>query len=237
MLFRSFIDAPFTYLNGPLANHYGIPGVTGEEFRRVTLDGRQRSGILTQASVLTASAFPTRTSVVTRGKWVLENLLGTPPPPPPPNVPSLVESSIGSDASLRTKMEQHRSNPSCAACHLSMDPLGFGLENYDASGAWRTLDGKFPIDASGTLPGGKTFDGAAGLKQVLKLSSGLFTRNLTEKMMTFALGRGVENYDKPAVDSIAADVAAHGYRFSRLVLDIVKSGAFQTRGADGGAKP
>ena len=232
-----FIDAPFTYLNGPLANHYGIPGVTGEEFRRVTLDGRQRSGILTQASVLTASAFPTRTSVVTRGKWVLENLLGTPPPPPPPDVPSLVESSIGSDASLRTKMEQHRSNPACAACHVAMDPLGFGLENYDASGAWRTLDGKFPIDASGTLPGGKTFDGAAGLKQVLKSSSGLFTRNLTEKMMTFALGRGVENYDRPAVESIAADVAAHGYRFSRLVLDIVKSDAFQMRGADRGAKP
>ena len=232
-----FIDAPFTWLNGPLAMHYGIPGVKGEAFQRVVLDGSQRSGILTQASVLTVSAFPTRTSVVTRGKWVLENLLGTPPPPPPPDVPSLVESSIGSDASLRTKMEQHRNNPSCMSCHVAMDPIGFGLENYDASGAWRVLDGKFPIDASGTLPGGKAFDGAAGLKQVLKSNADLFSRNLTEKMMTFALGRGVESYDRSTVESIATDLAAHGYRFSRLVLDIVKSDAFQQRGADGGVKP
>ena len=232
-----FIDAPFTWLNGPLAMHYGIPGVKGEAFQRVVLHGSQRSGILTQASVLTVSAFPTRTSVVTRGKWVLENLLGTPPPPPPPDVPSLLESSMGSDASLRTRMEQHRNNPSCMSCHVAMDPIGFGLENYEASGAWRVLDGKFPIDASGTLPGGKAFDGAAGLKQVLKSNADLFSRNLTEKMMTFALGRGVESYDRSTVEGIATDLAAHGYRFSRLVLDIVKSDAFQQRGADGGVKP
>jgi hypothetical protein len=226
-----FIDAPFTWLNGPLAAHYGISGVKGEDFRRVPLDGAQRSGLLTQASVLIASAYPTRTSVVTRGKWVLENLLGTPPPPPPPDVPALAEAGIGTDASLRTKMEQHRANPSCAVCHVAMDPLGFGLENYDASGAWRTRDGSFPIDASGALPGGQSFDGAAGLKRVLKTSADQFSRNLTEKLMTFALGRGVENFDRLAVDHIAGDLAAHDYRFSRLVLDIVKSDAFQMRGA------
>jgi hypothetical protein len=228
-----FIDAPFTFLNGPLAAHYGIPGVKGEDFQKVELAGPQRSGILTQGSVLIVSAYPTRTSVVTRGKWVLENLLGTPPPPPPPDVPSLKESDIGASASLREKMEQHRSDPRCASCHVQMDPIGFSLENYDAAGAWRNTDGKFPIDASGELPGGKKFEGAHGLKEILKSQSDLFTRNLTVKMMTYALGRGLERYDAPAVDEIVRDLAAHEYRFSRLVMDVVNSQAFQMRSNEG----
>jgi len=228
-----FIDAPFTYLNGPLAAHYGIEGVRGEQFRRVELNTPQRSGILTQGSILTVSAYPTRTSVVTRGRWVLENLLGTGPPPPPPNVPSLVESDIGASASLRQKMEQHRANPSCAVCHMQMDPIGFGLENYDASGAWRSMDGKFPIDASGTLPDGKSFNGAKGLEGVLRSQSDLFTHNLTEKLLTYALGRGLERFDKPTVDTIAEDVAAHGYKFSALLMDVVNSKPFRMRSGEG----
>ena len=229
-----FIDAPFTYVNGPLARFYGIDGVKGEEFQRVELDGSQRSGILTQGAILTVSSYPTRTSVVTRGKWVLENLLGTPPPPPPPDVPVLKESDIGSAASLREKMEQHRADPACAGCHKQMDPIGFGLENYDASGAWRTHDGKFPIDASGTLPSGKSFDGAKGLKAILRSQADLFTRNLTEKLMTYAVGRGMERFDKPAVDAIVKDLAAKNYKFSVLVMDVVNSKPFQMRSQEGG---
>ena len=228
-----FIDAPFTYLNAPLAAHYGIAGVKGEDFRRVELTGPQRSGLLTQGSILTASSYQTRTSVVTRGKWVLENLLGSAPPPPPPDVPTLVENDIGSSASLRQKMEQHRANPSCMVCHIQMDPIGFGLENYDAAGAWRTHDGKFPVDASGTMPDGKSFEGAQGLKQILKSKSDLFTRNFTEKLMTYALGRGVERFDKPAINSIITDTASHDYRFSVLVNDIVNSKPFLMRSGAG----
>jgi len=231
-----FIDAPFTYLNAPLARHYGIEGVNGEEFRRVELTDSQRGGILTQGAILTVSSYPTLTSVVTRGKWVLENLLGTPPPPPPPNVPALADADLGTAASLREKMEQHRANPACAVCHLRMDPIGFGLENYDPSGAWRTHDGKFPIDASGTLPGGKTFNGAKGLEELLKSKSDLFTHNFVEKLMTYALGRGVERFDRSTVDGIVQDAAAHNYRFSTLVMDIVNSKPFLMRGAEG-AKP
>ncbi len=225
-----FIDAPFTYLNGPLAKHYGIPGIKGEDFQRVDLRNTpQRSGILTQGAILSVSSYPTRTSVVTRGRWVLENLLGTPPPPPPPNVPPLADSDIGSAASLRAKMEQHRANPVCASCHKLMDPIGFGLENYDASGAFRTHDGKFPIDSSGVLPDGRAFNGAAELKQTLKAQSGLFVNNLTEKMLTYALGRGVERFDRPTVQAIVKDLSANDYRFSSLVLGIVNSKPFQMR--------
>ena len=163
-----FIDAPFTFVNGPLARHYGIKGVDGEEFQRVTLDGEQRSGVLTQGAILTVSSYPTRTSPPVRGKWVMENLLGTPPPPPPDNVPSLNDSNIGTEVSLRERLEQHRRDPSCSPCHMLMDPLGFGLENYDAVGAWRTHDGKFPIETAGTLPGGQTFTGSKGLKEILE---------------------------------------------------------------------
>jgi len=228
-----FIDAPFTFVNGPLARHYGIPGVSGEEFRRVKLDGEQRSGLLTQGAILTVSSYPTRTSVPVRGKWVLENLLGTPPPPPPADVPVLDESKLGSTVSMRERLEQHRKDPSCAPCHNLMDPIGFGLEGYDAVGAWRTHDGKIAIDSSGTLPDGKSFSGASGLKQILKGQSDAFTRNLTEKLLTFALGRGLERYDETVVNDIGRTVAANDYRFSKMVLEIVNSKPFQMRSGDG----
>ncbi len=224
-----FIDGRFTFINETLARHYGIPGVTGKEFRRITLDGAERSGVLTQASILTISSYPTRTSPVIRGKWILENLLNAPPPPPPADVPLLDEKAIGLTGSLRQQFEQHRANPTCASCHARMDPLGFGLENYDALGAWRTIDGKFPIDASGTLPNGQTFKTPAELKAILKADRDAFARCVTEKLLTYALGRGLERYDKPAVQTIAQRVAADDYRFSRLVLEIVSSLPFQMR--------
>src|SRR5438270_378833 len=164
-----FIDGQYTFLNERLARHYGIRGVTGTEFRKVDLTGTGRGGILTQAGVLTVSSYGNRTSPVLRGKWVLENILNAPPPPPPANVPSLNEDSVGATASLRQQMEEHRKNAVCASCHARMDPLGFGLENYDAVGAWRTMDGKFPIDSSGVLPNGRTFEGAADTKPPVRL--------------------------------------------------------------------
>ena len=221
------IDAPFTFVNGPLARHYGIAGVDGEEFQRVTLDGEQRSGVLTQGAILTVSSYPTRTSPPVRGKWVLENLLGTPPPPPPDDVPSLNESNIGTEVSLRERLEQHRRDPSCSPCHVLMDPLGFGLENYDAVGAWRTHDGKFPIETTGTLPGGQTFTGSKGLKEILKGKSDAFVHNVTEKLLTYSLGRGLERFDRPTVEAISKQVAANNYRFSALVMEVVKSTPFQ----------
>jgi hypothetical protein len=229
------IDAPFTFLNGPLARHYGITGVDGEEFRRVTLDGEQRGGVLTQAAILTVSSYPTRTSIPVRGKWVMENLLGTPPPPPPDNVPSLNESNVGTEVSLRQRLEQHRRDPSCSPCHNVMDPIGFGLENYDAVGAWRTMDGKFPIESSGTLPDGRTFAGSKALKAILKGQSDQFVRNVTEKLLTYSLGRGLERFDGPTVDAISRRVAADNYRFSSLVLEVVKSTPFRMKTGD--AKP
>ena len=192
-----FVDAPFTFVNGILAHHYGIPGVSGEEFQRVTLDGEKRGGLLTQGAILTVSSYPTRTSPPVRGKWVLENLLGAAPPPPPPDVPVLNEANLGKTVSMRERMEQHRKDPSCAVCHNQMDPIGFGLESYDAVGAWRDKDGDIPIDTSGVLPDGKSFQGAKDLKQILRGQSAAFTRNLTEKMLTFALGRGLEPF-RPA---------------------------------------
>jgi hypothetical protein len=225
-----FLDSRFTFLNGPLARHYGVPGIDGEEFRRVPLNSDQRGGLITQAAILTVSSFPTRTSPVLRGKWVLENLLGTPPPPPPADVPALEESKGASSASMRVRLEQHRANPKCAACHDQMDPIGFGLENYDAVGVWRTQEGPFPIDSSGTLPDGKTFHGARELKDILKTQSGAFTRNLTEKLLTYALGRGLERYDQDTVNTITQHVEAADYRFSALVTEIVNSRPFQMRG-------
>jgi hypothetical protein len=228
------IDAPFTFVNGPLARHYGMAGVSGEEFQRVALDGEQRGGLLTQAAVLTVSSYPTRTSPPVRGKWVLENLLGTPPPPPPADVPVLDETAVGTTVSLREKLEQHRRDPNCSACHDLMDPIGFGLESYDAVGAWRTHEGKFPIDTSGTLPDGKSFRGVKDLKQILRGQADAFTRNLTEKLLTYALGRGLERYDRATVEHISRQVAASNYRFSTLVLEIVNSKPFQMRSAEGG---
>jgi mono/diheme cytochrome c family protein len=228
------IDGPFTFVNGPLARYYGLTGVDGDEFRRVGLDGEQRSGVVTQGSVLTLSSYANRTSPVIRGKWVLDTLLGTAPPPPPPDVPALLETNLGTDASLRQRLEQHRANASCAVCHNQMDPIGFGLENYDASGGWRTKDGEFPVDSSGTLPDGRSFAGARGLKEILRTQSSLFVQNLTGKMLTYALGRGLERSDHPVVDRMAARASVNGYRFSALVMEIVKSAPFQMRKGAGG---
>ena len=222
-----FIDASYTFLNERLARHYGVRGVTGTEFRKVDLTGTGRGGILTQASVLTVSSYGNRTSPVLRGKWVLENILNAPPPPPPANVPSLNEDAVGSLASLRQQLEEHRKNAVCASCHSRMDPLGFGLENYDAVGAWRTMDGKFPIDSSGVLPNGRTFHGAAELKAILKEQGNAFAEGLTEKMLIYALGRGIERYERPDMKQIVAGLAANDYKFSSLVLGIVNSAPFQ----------
>jgi hypothetical protein len=224
-----FLDGRFTFVNGPLARFYGISGVNGDDYRRVELDGARRGGIVTQGAILTLSSYATRTSPVIRGKWVLENLLGTPPPPPPPDVPALEEKNLGTAASLRERLEGHRANPACAVCHVQMDPIGFGLENYDASGAWRDYDGKFPIDNSGTLPGGTSFKGSKELKQVLRSRSELFTQNLSEKMLTYALGRGLESYDRPAVDEIVRRLGENNYRFSSLVMEIANSRPFRMR--------
>jgi len=225
-----FLDADYTFLNERLARFYGVAGVTGPEFRKVDMSGTQRGGgLLAQSSVLTVSSYATRTSPVLRGKWVLENILNAPPPPPPPNVPALDDTKIGASMTIRQQMEAHRANPVCASCHSRMDPLGFGLENLNAIGAWRDVDGKFPIDPSGALPGGKTFQGPGELKAILKTQPDAFVQSLTEKMLTYALGRGIERYDKPVLAAIQAKMKSDGYRFSDLVLGIATSVPFQTR--------
>ena len=224
-----FLDARYTFLNERLARHYGIKGVTGPDFRKVELTTDRRGGILTQASVLTVSSYPTRTSVVIRGKYVLSNILGTPPPPPPADVPALDEAAVGTSASLRQQMEKHRSNAVCASCHSRMDPLGFGLENYDGIGEWRSMDGKFPVDSSGVLPNGKSFDGPAELRAILRQDLPEFSRCLVERMLTYALGRGLERYDNKTVDDINHQLAGSGYGFQSLVYDIAHSLPFQSR--------
>ena len=226
------MNGKYSFLNEELARYYGITDVTGPEFRKVDLTGTPRGGVLTQGSVLTTSSYATRTSVVLRGKWVLENFLNAPVPPPPPNIPALDEAKIGTSMSLRQQMEQHRSNAVCASCHARMDPIGFGLENFDAIGRWRTQDGKFPIDASGVLPDGKQFNGPDELKSILMQNKHAFTKCLTEKMLIYGLGRGLETYDRPAVKAIAAEVENKNYKFSSLVLGIIESLPFQQRKGD-----
>ena len=224
------IDADFTFLNARLAKHYGIPGVEGENFRRVSLTGSARGGILTQASVLTVTSNPTRTSPVKRGKWIMEQILGTPPPPPPTDVPVLKDDKGGElKGTLRQRMVRHRENPNCASCHSKMDPLGFGFENFDAIGAWRDQDGGEPVDPSGVLPTGQKFRGPKELKSILKGREKDFARSLAEKMLTYALGRGVEYYDMCALDKIVEGTAKNGFRFSQLVLEVIKSEPFQKR--------
>jgi hypothetical protein len=224
------LDADFTFVNEPLAAHYGIRDVKGPELRRVRLEDGQRGGVLTLGAVLTVTSNPTRTSPVKRGKWILENLFNAPPPPPPPNAGELKEEKGAVQlASLRQRMELHRSKPECAGCHARLDPLGFGLENFDAIGAWRTRDGKLPVDPSGTLPGGETFQGPAELKKILRDRSEAFGRCLAEKLLTYALGRGLEATDRRAVDEMVQALARDRYRFSTLVLELVKSEPFQLR--------
>ena len=222
-----FINGKYTFVNEKLAKFYGIPGVTGNEFRRVSLDGTERSGVLTQAAVLTVTSYPTRTSPVLRGKWILENVLNAPPPPPPPGVGSHDASGGPLAGTMRQQMEKHRANPMCASCHMRMDPLGFALENYNAIGQWRTEDTNQPIDASGVLPDGKTFKGSSDLKTILSQNRDTFAECLTEKLMTYALGRGLESYDRRAVRQIVASLAKNDYRFSALIEGIVNSVPFQ----------
>lgn len=225
-----FIDGPYTFVNERLARHYGLPSVAGSQFRKVSLAGTNRAGLLTQGSVLAVTSNPTRTSPVKRGRWVLEQMLGAPPPPPPPGADSLSEEvKEMKDATVRQQMEMHRRNPACANCHSRMDPLGFGLENFDAIGGWRTLDAGKPVDARGELPGGTTFQGPVELRRYLRSKSDDFLRAITERMLTYALGRGLRPSDRCHVDEIVVKVKADGGRFSTLVQAIVASEPFLKR--------
>ena len=225
------LNANYTFLNERLARHYGIPNIYGSHFRRVTLNDEARRGLLGQGSILTVTSYATRTSPTLRGKWLLENILGTPPPPPPPNVPSLKDNKETKALSMRQRMEQHRANPVCASCHARMDPLGFALENFDAIGKWQTTSGdaNTPIDASGVLPDGTRFQGPAELRKALLSKPEQFVTTVTEKLLTYAIGRGVEYYDAPAVRKITRETAASDYRWSSLIAEIVKSDPFQMR--------
>ncbi len=231
---RSVLDllrANYTFVNGRLAKHYGIPNVYGSRFRRITFDGDAvRGGLLRQGSVLTVTSYATRTSPVIRGKWILDNLLGLPPPPPPANVPSLKENSTGAKAmSMRQRLSQHRTNAACAGCHRLMDPVGFSLENFDAVGRWRTAEDGVPTDVSGGLPDGCKFEGVSGLQNALLSRPELFATTFAEKLLTYALGRGVEYYDAPAVRKIVREARTNDFRFSSFILGIVSSTSFQMR--------
>ena len=232
---RSVIDlltANYTFLNERLARHYGIANVYGSHFRRVSYPDDRRAGLLGHGSILTVTSYPNRTSPVVRGKWLLENLLGAPPPPPPPNVPALRENGEGAPpTTVRARLELHRKNPVCASCHAQMDPLGFALENFDAVGKWRAQDAeaKVPIDSSGTLPDGTKFDGPVEFRRALLGRRVDFATNLTEKLVTYALGRGLEYYDMPVVRQIIREAAPADYRWSGLIMGIVKSKPFQMR--------
>ncbi len=230
---RSLLDllnADYTFVNEPLAKLYGLKDVKGPAFRKVSLAGTRRAGILTHAAVLTVTAMPTRTSPVKRGVFVLENVLGTPPPPPPPNVPDLADKPKDeASAPLKQRLAQHRADPNCSVCHQRMDGIGFALENFNPIGAWRDADGKFPVDATGEIPGGRKLDGPESLRQLLASRSKDFTRCLTEKLLTYALGRGMKDYDACTVKDIVAQVEKADHRFSALIHGIVKSDAFQKR--------
>jgi hypothetical protein len=229
------LRANYTFLNERLARHYGIPNVYGSGFRRITLNDDRRFGLLGQASILTVTSYANRTSVVERGKWILENMLGLPTPAPPPNVPALPENTAAArPKSLRERMVQHRNNPSCAVCHAAMDPVGFALENFDAIGEWRTTDAGVAIDASGALPDGTKLNGPADLRRALLDRGDQFVAVVTDKLLTYALGRGVEYYDQPAIRKIMRDAAPSDYRWSALILGIVKSQPFQMRIAPAG---
>jgi hypothetical protein len=227
------LTANYTFVNERLARHYGIPNVYGNTFRRVTFNDDWRGGLLGQGSILTVTSYANRTSPVFRGKWLLENILGTPPPPPPPDVPPFPEADgKNQPTSVRARMEQHRQNPVCASCHRMLDPLGFALENFDAIGALRTTDAGAPIDPSGALPDGTKFDGPAAFRKALSANRELFMQTLTEKLLTYALGRGVEYYDMPAVRAIVREAGSDNDRWSALILSLVKSMPFQMRRAE-----
>jgi PAS domain-containing protein len=237
-----FLDGRFTFVNERLAKHYGLKDVRGDEFRRVDFSDNRRGGIVTQASVLTLTSNPARTSPVKRGKWILENLLGSPPPDPPPDVPELEATQKAKPGlSLRQQLEIHRTNAVCASCHKTMDQLGFGLENFDAIGRWRDKDGGKAIDSSGELPGGDKFAGPSELAGVLKARRDEFVRCLAERMLTFSLGRGLVSQDRCAIDTIVEGVEKGDYRFSALVVEIANSEPFRKRSGPaqkvGGATP
>jgi hypothetical protein len=224
------LTADYTFVNERLAKHYRIPNVYGSQFRRVTIADEARRGLFGQGSILTSTSNANRTSPTVRGKWILANLIGMPPSPPPANVPPLKETAEGAAAvNIRVQMEEHRSNPQCASCHKLMDPLGFAMENFNAVGAWRTRDNGSPIDASGQFFDGSRLDGVTGLRRVLVEHPDIFVGTLTEKLMTYALGRGLDHHDMPAVRRVVRDAAGHEYRFSSLVLGIVNSTPFRMR--------
>ena len=223
------LNANYTFLNERLARHYGIPDIYGDDFRRVPVADDARRGLLGQGSVLTVSSYPNRTSPVLRGKFILTNFLGTPPPAPPPNVPPLKDDEPGKPLTMKQKMEQHRANAACAVCHRVMDPLGFALENFDAVGRWRVHDQGVTIDPADTLSDGSRVSGAVDLRRMLLARQDQFVATLTEKLFTYALGRGVEYYDMPAVRTIARDAARNNYRFSSLILGIARSVPFQMK--------
>ena len=223
------INADYTFVNERLADYYGIEGVEGGYFRRVSLARTGRHGVLGQGSILMVTSYPTRTSPVLRGKWVLENLLGAPPPPPPPDVPALDDSAEISAGSLREALEQHRANPACAVCHDRLDPLGFALESFDAVGRQRLSEDGAPIDDTGALPDGTIVDGLDGLRDVLMARRDEFVETFAEKLLTYAIGRGLEPSDRPALREIRRRVESSGYRFSALVDGIVDSVPFRMR--------
>ena len=226
---RELLSADYTFVNERLARHYGIPGIYGNRYRKVTLDGAERGGLFGHGSLMMVTSYPNRTSPVLRGKFVLENLLGGPPPEPPPNVPALETSSDGKQLTMRDAMAMHRENPACRVCHAAMDPIGFSLENYDAVGKWRNVFADQPIDASGLLPDGNTFDGPDGLRDLLLSRPDDFVGTITEKLMRFALGRSLEYYDMPAIRKIVRDAAESDYRWSAIILGVVESVPFQMR--------
>jgi len=225
------VTADYSFLNDRLAKHYGVAGVYGSHFRRVSFAGTDydgvRGGLLGQASVLTATSYPNRTSPVLRGRWLLDTVLGSPPPPPPPDVPTLEQASPGRVLNQREQMEAHRKNPACATCHVRMDPLGFSLEQFDALGQWRLATGAGPIDASAMLPDGSRFDGARGLRAFLAGHRDDFVRTFTEKLLAYALGRGLEPTDMPAVRRIVRDAAGQRHQWSSIVNGIVASVPFR----------
>ncbi len=226
------LGADYTFLNERLAKHYGVPNIYGSRFRLVSFAGdpeRQRGGLLRQGSILTVTSYATRTSPVIRGHWILANLVGEPPPPPPPNVPTLKDNTVAASLPMRARLAAHRADPTCASCHNAMDPVGFSLENFDAVGHWRAAEEHRPVDASGGLPDGSTFNGVAGLERGLLQRPELFAGTLAEKLMIFALGRGVEPYDAPAIREIVRRAQADQFRFSALILGIVRSPPFQMR--------
>jgi hypothetical protein len=225
-----FLAADYSFINERLAKHYGIAGVTGDQFVRVSLQGTNRTGVLTHASILTLTSNPGRTSPVKRGKWIMENILGDAPPPAPPGVPPLEETTKDvTGLSLRERLELHRKDPGCASCHMAMDPLGMGLENFDAVGRWREKDGEKPVDPSGDLPSGEKFAGPSELISIIRGRQEKFSRTIVERLMVYALGRGLEYYDKCAVDQTMDLMKQRGNRFSALVEGIVTSDPFMKK--------